>query len=126
MSAQPEGPKPAGILVDLETRQFQIRWNDARESVFDFDTLRRACPCAECRPWIHDMLKTSASHELADAFKTARGELKSMQDIQPVGSYAIHFNWADGHTTGIYDWRYLRQLDPALANQTTQAPPIPI
>lgn len=119
MSAQSVGPKPAGILVDLETRQFQINWNDGVASVFDFDTLRRACPCAECRPWIHEMLKTSGTHEPSDAVKTARGDLKSLQDVQPVGGYAIHFNWADGHTTGFYDWRYLRQLDPALANPTT-------
>lgn len=123
MNAQPVVLKPAGILVDLETRQFQINWNDGSTSVFDFDTLRRACPCAECRPWIHNMVGTSASHEPSEAVKTARGELKSLQDIQPVGSYAIHFNWADGHTTGIYDWRYLSQLDPALANPTTFDPP---
>jgi DUF971 family protein len=116
MSATVEIPKPAGIVVDLEKRLFQIKWNDTTESIFEFDTLRRACPCAECRPWIHDLVKTSASHESPQAVKTARGDLKSMQDIQLVGSYAIHFNWADGHTQGIYDWKYLRSLDPALAN----------
>lgn len=88
----------------------QFNWHDGHESVFEFDTLRRACPCAECRPWIHDLVKTS-SHEPSDAVKNAVGELKTMQDIQPVGSYALHFNWADGHTYGIYDWKYLRALD---------------
>ncbi len=105
--------KPNGIVVDLAQQLVQINWSDGRVSVFDFDALRRACPCAECRPWIHDLLKASLSHEPADAVKHARGELKTMQDIQPVGSYALHFNWADGHTYGIYDWKYLRQIDPA-------------
>lgn len=123
MSAQPVVLKPAGILVDLQTRQFQINWNDGGSSVFDFDTLRRACPCAECRPWIHDMVNSSLSHEPSDAVKNSRGDLKSLQDVQPVGSYAVHFNWADGHTTGIYDWRYLRQLDPALANSISVSTP---
>lgn len=118
MSTPDKGPKPAGIVVDVDTRQFQINWDDAQSSVFDFDTLRRACPCAECRPWIHDMMKSSGPHESPEAVKSARGELKSMQDIQLVGSYAIHFNWADGHTTGIYDWKYLRNLDPNLAATT--------
>lgn len=113
MSSDPAGqPKPTGIVVDLEQRLLQIKWNDGHASVFDFDTLRRACPCAECRPWIHDLVKTSTSHEPSEAVKHAVGELKTMQDIQPVGSYALHFNWADGHTFGIYDWKYLRNLDP--------------
>lgn len=103
--------KPQGILVDLPGRHLQFTWDDGRTSIFDFDTLRRACPCAECRPWIHDLVKTSGAHEPSDAVKRAVGELKTMQDIQPVGSYALHFNWADGHTYGIYDWKYLRALD---------------
>jgi DUF971 family protein len=111
MSSLSEGPpKPAGIVVDLPQRMLQIRWNDGQESLFDFDTLRRACPCAECRPWIHDLVKQSSSHEIPEATRTAKGELATMQDIQPVGSYALHFNWADGHTFGIYDWKYLRGL----------------
>ncbi|MCC7162518.1 MAG: DUF971 domain-containing protein [Anaerolineae bacterium] len=120
MSASLEGLKPAGIVVDLETRQIQFKWSDSNTSTFDFDTLRRACPCAECRPWIHDLTGSSGSHEPSEAVKTARGELKSLQDIQPVGSYAIHFDWADGHVTGIYDWKYLRELDPTLVNPTTR------
>lgn len=106
--------KPTGIIIDLAQKLMQFNWHDGHESVFDFDTLRRACPCAECRPWIHDMVKSS-SHEPSDAVKNAVGELKTMQDIQPVGSYALHFNWADGHTFGIYDWKYLRALDTQLA-----------
>ena len=106
-----ELPKPKGIVVDLEGRLVQINWDDGHASVFDFDTLRRACPCAECRPWIHDPVKTSAEHEPSAVVKSAVGELNSLADIQPVGSYALHFNWADGHTFGIYDWKYLRALD---------------
>lgn len=103
--------KPQGIVVDLEGRRLQIKWNDGHESVFDFDTLRRACPCAECRPWIHELVRTTGSHEPSEAVRNAMGELRTLQDIQPVGSYALSFNWADGHTFGIYDWKYLRSLD---------------
>lgn len=103
--------RPAGITVDMERRMLQIQWRDGHVSRFDFDTLRRACPCAECRPWIHDLVKTSAAHEPSDAVKQSVGELERIQDIQEVGNYALAFNWADGHTTGIYDWKYLRSLD---------------
>ena len=114
-----ETPKPNGIVVDLTQRLVQINWSDGASSVFDFDTLRRACPCAECRPWIHDLVKSSTPHEPSAAVKNARGELHSMQDIQPVGSYALYFNWADGHTFGIYDWKYLRGLDPTYSTEVT-------
>ncbi len=110
--SEPASVQPAGIVVDLPQRLIQITWRDDVVSVYAFDTLRRACPCAECRPWIHDIL-TQTPREIAPATRQAVGNLASLQDIQPVGSYALHFNWADGHTAGIYDWNYLRTLDPA-------------
>ena len=29
---------------------------------------------------------------------------------QPVGRYALQFNWQDGHSAGIYSWEYLRRM----------------
>lgn len=105
--------KPSGIVVDLEQRLLQITWNDGATSVYTFDTLRRACPCAECRPWVHGVGRVGDTppHVLE-----AVGELTSLEDISPVGGYALHFNWADGHVFGIYDWRYLRALDENLSH----------
>jgi len=28
-----------------------------------------------------------------------------------VGGYAIHPRWADGHSTGLYSYKYLRRLE---------------
>jgi DUF971 family protein len=33
-----------------------------------------------------------------------------INDLQLVGRYAINFRWSDGHETGIYSFRYLREL----------------
>jgi len=108
MSVNPQAAaKPSGIIVDLPQQRLQINWGDGQVSVFEFDTLRRACPCAECRPWVHGVGRPG---ETPDSVRNAVGRLESLQDIQPVGSYALHFNWADGHTTGIYDWVYLRSI----------------
>lgn len=30
-----------------------------------------------------------------------------------VGNYAIRIRFNDGHHTGLYSWRYLREIDPA-------------
>ncbi|QDV90848.1 hypothetical protein RAS2_19320 [Phycisphaerae bacterium RAS2] len=33
-------------------------------------------------------------------------------DAKVVGTYAIQITWGDGHSTGIYDFRYLRVITP--------------
>jgi DUF971 family protein len=30
-----------------------------------------------------------------------------------VGNYAIRISFSDGHSSGIYTWAYLREIDPA-------------
>src|SRR6185437_11717640 len=35
-----------------------------------------------------------------------------LRAAKPVGHYALHFEFSDGHTTGIYTWEYLRSLCP--------------
>jgi DUF971 family protein len=32
-----------------------------------------------------------------------------------VGNYALRIQWSDGHDTGLYTWKYLRELDELLA-----------
>jgi DUF971 family protein len=34
----------------------------------------------------------------------------AQRDISIVGRYALNFRWSDGHETGIYSFRYLREL----------------
>ena len=33
-----------------------------------------------------------------------------IRDLSLVGRYAINFRWTEGHETGIYSFRYLREL----------------
>jgi DUF971 family protein len=39
-------------------------------------------------------------------------------DAELVGNYAIRIRFSDGHSTGIYSWRYLRSIDPAAQDGT--------
>jgi DUF971 family protein len=102
-------PKPQKILVDVTNRALQINWQDGHASIFDLTYLRRACPCAECQPWKEGVGKPGESP--ASVLK-AVGELKAVSEVSAVGGYAIQFHWADGHTYGIYNWEYLRDLCP--------------
>ena len=38
--------KPTGITANKKTRELTITWNDGHTSVYPFDLLRAACPCA--------------------------------------------------------------------------------
>lgn len=79
----------------------RIMWADERVCRFDAPTLRRACPCAQCvNEWTGErMLKPEA---VSNAL--------TINDLSLVGRYALNFRWSDGHETGIYSFRYLREL----------------
>ena len=36
----------------------------------------------------------------------------TMNELNPVGNYALQPVWNDGHDSGIYTWEYLRHLCP--------------
>ena len=79
----------------------RITWADGVACVYDAPSLRRACPCAQCvNEWSGQrMLKPE---DVADDLKIGY--------ISIVGRYALNFRWSDGHETGIYSFRYLREL----------------
>ena len=82
-------------------RQLAITWTDGRESVYDVRMLRLACPCAQC---VDEMTGKKMLQESA-----VPAEVKPVV-INPVGRYAIHIEWSDGHRTGIYTYAHLRNL----------------
>ena len=95
--------KPDQLALDIKQRILQITWLDGHISQYGFDYLRRICPCATCRPWVH-----GAPHETPASVLSAKGDVAKPEDVSFVGSYALNIRFADGHTTGIYTWPYLR------------------
>jgi len=90
--------------VQMIGSELAILWSDGVESYLPLERFRRACPCAMCggepdvlgnivRP---DVSYTGASFELVG--------------WQIVGGYALQPRWADGHSTGLYSFQYLRRL----------------
>jgi len=79
----------------------RITWADARECSYKSVDLRRECPCAQCvNEWTGERVLKPESI----------GEAIEIRDLSLVGRYAINFRWSDGHETGIYSFRYLREL----------------
>ncbi len=79
----------------------RITWADGCLCSFRAVALRRSCPCAQCvNEWTGErMLKPDSISEAIE-----------IQDLSIVGRYALNFRWSDGHDTGIYSFRYLREL----------------
>jgi DUF971 family protein len=84
--------------------ELAIRWNDGTESYLDLQFLRRACPCAACGgepDVLGKIMRPNVSYS-DNSFDLTGFEI--------VGGYAIQPRWADGHSTGIYSFQYLRRL----------------
>jgi DUF971 family protein len=80
-----------------------ISWSDGANSVYAVRGLRLACQCAHC------VDEWTGEHRLEAA--SVPDDVRPLQ-IRPVGRYAISIEWSDGHDTGIYSFRQLRELSP--------------
>ncbi|MFN7966553.1 MAG: DUF971 domain-containing protein [Acidobacteriota bacterium] len=78
-----------------------IAWDDGLEQFLDARSLRLACPCAGCV----DEFSGKRTLDPAQVSASVRAERFSR-----VGHYALHFQWSDGHTTGLYPFTLLRAL----------------
>ncbi len=88
-----------------EPRELRIVWNDGTESAYPYDFLRNHCPCALCvDEWTGK--RKSLILLLPSNFRPMK--------IDPVGNYAVQVSWSDGHNSGIYSFRYLKELEEEL------------
>jgi DUF971 family protein len=89
--------------------ELALRWTDGIESYLTLEFLRKRCPCALC---------AGEQDILGNVYK---GEVKlgpasfQLKRCAAVGGYGIQPEWADGHSSGIYSFSYLRSLDPNVA-----------
>jgi DUF971 family protein len=81
----------------------RVRWEDGHEGIYPNAYLRLNCRCASCvQEWTGEvMIKPEMIPSDIVPLK-----------ISPVGNYAIHIHWSDGHETGIYAFTLLREICP--------------
>jgi DUF971 family protein len=103
-------PRPVNITASRSRRLLIIDWDDGHHSEYPLAGLRAACPCAECRGG-HDKMGGPGSPDMLD-IPVQSAEASELVELQPVGNYAIQPFWKDGHSYGIYNWDYLRELCP--------------
>src|SRR5262249_37405189 len=95
-------PHPVEVHRMADGRNLRITWSDGHVSDYPFAYLRGWCPCAGCQ-----------GHGNERRFVHAPDT--QLAHIGVVGKYALSLAWGDGHDTGIYSYRYLRELCPCAA-----------
>jgi DUF971 family protein len=97
-------------LAISKSKGIKIDWKDGHRSDYSLALLRDECPCAHCTG-AHGTApaRTSYSAPAPSPFPMYKPALK-MVSVEPVGTYAIHISWNDGHSSGIYSWDHLRAI----------------
>lgn len=89
-------------------QELAIKWDDGVESFVSLEKLRRACPCAGCKGEMDIMGNLYKNPD-----KPLTAASMELVQLKNVGGYAIAPQWADGHSTGLYSYEYLRGLAEA-------------
>lgn len=114
VSAQPgqseanSGPVPTAIERNADDG-IVITWTDGQRSEWSAQVLRKNCPCATCREKKRgEKEKKAATPTLLPVLSAAEAKPLTIEAMSPVGSYAYHITFSDGHTSGIYTFDLLR------------------
>ncbi len=89
---------PVEAVVSRGGRALRMTWADGSSATAKADRLRLSCRCAWCT-------RARADGRFPTAFEGA-----AIAALQPIGGYAVHLTFADGHDRGIFPWTYLRRL----------------
>ena len=88
-------------IIEESDREVSIKWSDDTETKYNAAQLRRSCPCATCiNEWTGE--KILFEDQIADDL--------SFSSISIVGRYALNFHFSDGHDTGIFSFKYLKEM----------------
>ncbi len=105
MSTDATEPRPLRLDLDRE-RGLAIGWSDGVEHFLPVALLRRHSPSADQRE-----LRAALARNPLTVLPASRAEGPLVATaVEPVGHYAVRIRFSDGHDTGIYTWRYLREL----------------
>ena len=89
------------VLNDL----LLLQWDDGSENALPLKPMRDNCPCAHC----------AGETDIFGNIYKGPPQIMNEQSylitgIQPVGYYAIRPFWEDGHSDGIYSYKFLKNL----------------
>lgn len=110
----PLAVEPIPAPIQGGRHKLAIYWSDGQKYTYDARKLRFACPCAVCVDEFSGERKITEDQIAADV---------ALEKALPVGRYGVNLVWSDQHSTGIYTYRYLRELDSERTMEKPTPPP---
>ena len=91
--------RPTNIVLHKQSHELEISFDDGSAYTYPVELLRVYSPSAEVRGHWGQHAKLQVDKQDVN-----------IDDIIPVGQYAIKIVFDDGHDSGLYDWDYLHDL----------------
>lgn len=92
--------EPTQIIEESDSA-LTIEWSDGESFLYNATQLRKVCPCAGCvDEWTGK--RTLKEEGVAEDIY--------FKSIGVVGRYALNFIFSDDHDTGIFSFKYLREI----------------
>jgi DUF971 family protein len=91
--------RPTDIKFHQKSRVLEIRYEDGQQFDLPCEYLRVNSPSAE----------VMGHHPSQRVLQTGKRDV-NIEEIRPVGNYAVCLAFSDGHDTGIYTWDNLYEL----------------
>lgn len=94
-----DAPWPTELRVSGDRRALAVTFDDGGDYELPAEMLRVLSPSAEVQ-----------GHSPEQRVTVGGKRNITITSVEPVGNYAVRLLFADGHSTGIFTWRYLRDL----------------
>ena len=91
--------QPKKLTVRKDKRSLEILFPDGENFEYPAEALRVMSPSAEVKGHSPDQRKTVSGKRNVEILK-----------MEPVGNYAVRITFDDMHDTGIYSWKFFREL----------------
>ena len=92
-------PHPVALKLHRQSRVLEIEFDDDSRFELSCELLRVYSPSADVK-----------GHGPGQGVLQTGKEKVSIDEIEPVGNYAVKLHFDDGHNTGLYSWEYLYDL----------------
>ena len=95
----PESPIPTDVKLHQVSKVLELAFADGRAFRLPYEFLRVHSPSAEVR----------GHGPGQETLQVGKKDI-TIDEVEPIGHYAIRPKFSDGHDTGIYSWEYLHDL----------------
>ena len=99
MNKPASAPTPTEIRLRKQSRVLDVAFGEAEHYSLPFEYLRVHSPSAEVQ-----------GHGPGQETLVLGKQQVMIRAVEPIGQYAVRLVFDDGHDTGLYTWKYLREL----------------